>query len=251
MGFRARMADGVPEVLRACREALREGSDFIKIMACGGCASPTGGPDACQFTPCEIEAAVSVAENAGTYVAAHCYSDKSIRRCTEAGVRTIEHGNLLERGTAKLMAEKGTYLVPTLVTYEKVLELERNNLSEYTCDKFVTCNARGYEAIKYAMEEGTKIGGGSDLTDYRTKFASWAITYQAKVQGAMGAIVSFTKTNAEIMGMSDQVGTIEEGKLADIIVVGDDPLSNIDLFRDPQENILVIMRDGKFHKKMI
>lgn len=251
MGFRARMADGVPEVLKACRETLREGSDFIKIMACGGCASPTGGPDACQYTPCEIEAAVSVAENAGTYVAAHCYSDKSIRRCTEAGVRTIEHGNLLERETAKLMAEKGTYLVPTLVTYEMVLEFEKESLSKYMCDKFVTCNALGYESIKYAMEEGVKIGGGSDLTARRTKYASGAIFYQAKVQGPMGAIVSFTKTNAEIMGMSDQIGTIEEGKLADIIVLDKDPIAHIDLFKNPEENILVIMQDGKFHKRKI
>ncbi|MEG1799893.1 MAG: amidohydrolase family protein, partial [Synergistaceae bacterium] len=148
IGFRSRLADGRAEVLRACRETLREGADFIKIMACGGCASPTGGPNACQYTPEEMRAAVEVAENAGTYVAAHCYSDKSIRRCTEAGILTIEHGNLLERETAKIMAQKGTYLVPTQITYEMVLEHSKDTLSKFMYDKFIAVNDRGYEAIK-------------------------------------------------------------------------------------------------------
>ena len=251
MGFRSRLADGVPEVLKACRETLREGADFIKIMACGGCASPTGGPNACQYTFDEMKAAVDVADNAGTYVAAHCYSDKSISRCTEAGILTIEHGNLLERPTAKLMAQKGTYLVPTQITYEMVLEHAKDSLSKFMYDKFIAVNDRGYEAIKIAMEEGVKIGGGSDLTGRNTKYASGAIAYQAKAQGAMNAIVSFTRVNAEIMGMSEQIGTIEEGKLADIILVNDDPLKNIDLFKNPKDNILVIMQDGKLYKKMI
>ncbi|MEG1602586.1 MAG: amidohydrolase family protein [Cloacibacillus sp.] len=251
MGFRSRLADGRAEVLKACRETLREGADFIKIMACGGCASPTGGPNACQYTPEEMSAAVEVAGNAGTYVAAHCYSDKSIRRCTEAGIRTIEHGNLLERQTAKMMAERGTYLVPTQITYEMVLEHARDTLSKFMYDKFIAVNDRGYEAIKIAMEEGVKIGGGSDLTGHNTQYAFGAITYQARAQGAMNAIVSFTKVNSEIMGISDQVGTIEAGKLADFIVVKGNPLENMELFKNSAENVLVIMQDGKTYKKLI
>lgn len=251
MGFRSRLADGRAEVLKKSRETLREGADFLKIMACGGCASPTGGPGANQYTLDEIRAAVEVADNACTYVAAHCYSDLSIKRCTEAGVRTIEHGNLLERPTAKLMAENGTYLVPTQITYEMVLEHSRDTLSKFMYDKFIAVNDRGYEAIKIAMEEGVKIGGGSDLTGRNTKFAFGAIAYQAKAQGAMNAIVSFTKVNAEIMGMSDLIGTIEAGKYADIILVKGNPLQNMDLFKNSEENVLTIMQGGNIHKKSI
>src|SRR6185312_13975676 len=118
LAYMSRIADGVPEMLKAVRDELRKGADHIKIMVSGGVASQADPLESLQFRIDEIEAAVEEAARWGTYVAAHAYSPKAIERAVRAGVRTIEHGNLIDSPTAKLMAERGAYLVPTLVTYD-------------------------------------------------------------------------------------------------------------------------------------
>ncbi|MDO5116737.1 MAG: amidohydrolase family protein [Synergistaceae bacterium] len=251
LGFRATIADGVPEVLKACRENIRRGADFIKVMCGGGCASPTQGPETSQYTLDELKAAVDTAESVGSYVASHSYSNRSIRLSAEAGIRTIEHANLMTKETAELVAKSGSYIVPTQITYEIVIEKSRELVSAFIYDKFVAVCERGYEAIRNAMEAGVPIGGGTDLTGTNTQYASGAISYQAKAQGAMGAIVSFTKTNAEILKVGDTTGTLEVGKLADILVVRGNPLDNIELFKNHRDNLLFIMQGGRVHKNIM
>ncbi len=251
LGFRATIADGVPEVLRASRENIRRGADFLKVMCGGGCASPTQGPETSQYTLDELKAVVDVAQSVGSYAAAHCYSNRSIRLCAEAGIRTIEHANLMTKETAAIVAEKKSYIVPTQITYEIVIEKSKELISKFIYDKFVSVCERGYEAIHNAMEAGIPIGGGTDLTGTNTKYASGAIAYQAKAQGAMGAIVSYTKTNAEILKVDDMTGTLSVGKLADILVVNGNPIDNIDLFKNHQENLLLIMQGGNIHKNIL
>lgn len=251
LGFRATIADGVPEVLRASRENIRRGADFIKVMCGGGCASPSHGPETSQYTLAELKAAVDVAESIGSYVASHSYSNRSIRLSAEAGIRTIEHANLMTKETAEIVARSGAYIVPTQITYEIVIEKSKELISKFIYDKFVSVCEQGYDAIRHAMAAGIPIGGGTDLTGTNTIYASGAIAYQAKAQGAMKAIVSFTKTNAEILKVGDVTGTLEEGKLADILVVKGNPIENIELFKKHRENLLVIMQGGKIHKKII
>jgi imidazolonepropionase-like amidohydrolase len=251
MGFRSTLADGIPEVLKAARENIRRGADFIKVMVGGGCASPSKGPESSQYTLSELQAAVEVADSAGTYVAAHAYSNKSIALSANAGIRTIEHGNLMSKETARLLAEKRAYHVPTQITYEIVIEHSRDAISKFIYDKFVAVCERGYEAIHNAMEAGVPVAGGSDLTGENTKYASGAIAYQAKAMGAMKAITSYTRTNAEMMGIIDETGTIETGKLADILIVKGNPIENIDLFKNHFDNILLIMQGGEIHKNII
>ena len=251
LGFRATIADGVPEVLRACRENIRRGADFIKGMCAGCCASPSHGPETSQYTLDELKAAVDVAESIGSYVASHSYSNRSIRLSAEAGIRTIEHANLMTKETAEIVAKSGAYIVPTQITYEIVIEKSRELISKFIYDKFVSVCEQGYDAIRNATAAGVPVGGGTDLTGTNTKYASGAIAYQAKAQGAMGAIVSFTKTNAEILKIDDVTGTLEEGKLADILVVKGDPLENIGLFKNHRENLLVIMQGGRMHKNIL
>lgn len=251
LGFRATIADGVPEILKVSRENIRKGADFLKVMCGGGCASPTQGPETSQYTLEELRAVVDVAESVGSYVAAHCYSNRSITLCANAGVRTIEHANLMTKETAAIVAQKKAYVVPTQITYEIVIEKSKELISKFIYDKFVSVCERGYEAIHNAMEAGIPIGGGTDLTGTNTKYASGAIAYQAKAQGAMGAIVSFTKTNAEILQIEDVTGTLSVGKLADIIVVKGNPIENIDLFKNYQENLLFIMQGGNIHKDIL
>ena len=118
-------------------------------------------------------------------------------------------------------------------------------------DKFVSVCEQGYDAIRNAIAAGIPVGGGTDLTGTNTVYASGAIAYQAKAQGAMGAIVSFTKTNAEILKIEDKTGTLEVGKLADILVVKGNPLENIELFKNHQKNLLVIMQGGRMHKNIL
>lgn len=251
MGFRATIADGVPEVLKVSRENIRRGADFLKVMCGGGCASPTQGPETSQYTPDELKAAVAVAESVGTYVASHSYSNRSICLCANAGIKTIEHANLMTKETAALVASKGAVIVPTQITYEVVIEHSRDFVSKFIYDKFVSVCERGYEAIKNAMEAGVAVGGGTDLTGGNTVYASGAVAYQAKAQGAVGALVSFTKTNAEIIGVSNETGTIETNKLADILVVKGDPTKDINLFKNHRENMLVIMQGGAIHKNLL
>ncbi|MCD8233084.1 MAG: amidohydrolase family protein [Cloacibacillus porcorum] len=251
MGFRSVIADGVPEMLKTARENIRRGADFIKVMCGGGCASPTQGPETSQYTLEELKAAVDVAELVGSYVASHSYSNRSIVLSANAGIRTIEHANLMTKETAALVAQKGAFVVPTQITYEIVIEKSRDLIAKFIYDKFVSVCERGYEAIHNAMEAGIPIGGGTDLTGENTKYASGAIAYQAKAMGAMGAIVAFTKTNAKILRVEDVTGTLEEGKLADILVVNGNPLDNIDLFKDHRKNLLLIMQGGHVHKNLL
>lgn len=251
LGFRSTLADGVPEVLRTARENVRRGADFLKVMVGGGCASPAKGPDTSQYTLAELQAVVDVADSVGTYVAAHAYSNKSMVLSAKAGIRTIEHGNLMTPETARLLAEKGAYHVPTQITYEIVIEKSRDLISKFIYDKFVSVNESGYEAIRNAMAAGVSVAGGSDLTGENTQYASAAVSYQAKAQGALKAITSFTKINAEMMGILSETGTIEEGKRADILVVKGNPVENIDLFKNHLENLLIIMQEGGIHKNII
>ena len=251
MGFRSVLAAGVPEMLRTARENIRRGADFIKVMCGGGCASPTQGPETSQYTLEELKAAVDVAESVGSYVASHSYSNRSILLSADAGIRTIEHAHLMTRETAAVVAQRGAFIIPTQITYEIVIEKSRDIISKFIYDKFVSVCERGYEAIRNAMEAGIPIGGGTDLTGENTKYASGAIAYQAKAMGPMGAIVAFTKTNAKVLKVEEETGTLEVGKLADILVVNGSPLDNIDLFKDHRKNLLLIMQGGGVHKNIL
>ncbi len=123
LGMFAHVVDGVPAVLQAAREELRKGADHIKIMISGGVASPYDPLESLQFTEDEIKAAVQAAESWGKYAAAHAYSAPAIRRGVECGIRSIEHGNLIDQCTAKFVAEKHAFVVPTLVTYDSMARL--------------------------------------------------------------------------------------------------------------------------------
>ena len=207
------LCDGPDAVRKAAREQLRRGATQIKVMASGGAASPTDPIDATQFTVEELAAAVEEAAVRDTYVLAHAYHPKSIRNCIAAGVRSIEHGNLLDERTARAMAKAGTYLVPTLVTYEVLAErgLEMG-LPRTSHEKIKYVGASGEESVRIAMAAGVKIGSGSDLLGPPMDLKARELVLQARVQGAMGAIVSATRINAEIFGMSDEHRHRREGQ---------------------------------------
>jgi imidazolonepropionase-like amidohydrolase len=244
------LCDGADEVRKAARDQLRRGATQIKVMASGGAASPTDPIEATQFTVDELRAAVEEARARNTYVLAHAYHARSIANCVEAGVRSIEHGNLLDEETAQAMAKAGAFLVPTMVTYD-VLEKfgDQLGLTKFQHEKIRLVAAGAQESVRMAQAAGVRIGAGSDLLGPAMSQKAREFVLKAEVIGPMAAIVSATKTNAELFGMADVIGTVEEGKQADLVVVDGDPLNDIAVLADA-ERIRAVVKAGEVAKDL-
>jgi len=251
IGMVPNIADGVDEVRLAVRTQLRRGADAIKVMAGGGVASPTDRLESPQYQPDELRAAVAEAEAAGTYVLAHAYTPAAIRNAVEAGVRSIEHGNFLDEATAKLMAAKGTFLVPTFVTYEKLHEEGRERgLTDAQLAKLDLVLGSGLDGLRRARQAGVPIGSGSDLLGPLARHKARELAIKASVLGARETLIATTRTNAELLGIAAEAGTVEPGKRADLLVVQGDPLADIALLQH-RDNLLAIVKAGQFHKRRI
>ena len=251
-GVASGIYDGVTEVRRGAREQIRQGVDFIKIMAGGGAASPSDELDTSQYSLEEMQAAVFEAESAGKYVAAHCYSDRGIKLCCKAGIRTIEHGNLLTESSADAMKASGTYLVPTMATYVMISRMGRDlGLPPDMIRKINEALEKAESSLAIALAKGIKIGSGSDCLGPMQVYKGMELALQAKVMGPMGALLAATKTNAEIIKQEQNLGTIEPGKLADFVLIKGDPLKDMTLFQNYRENITLIVQEGRTHKNII
>ena len=238
------LADGRDEVRRAAREVLRRGADQIKVMASGGAGSPTDELDHTQLSIEELAAAVDVAQAASTYVLAHAYGSRAIRNCLDAGVRTIEHGNFLDEETAERMkATRGVFLIPTIITFELLARREPDQeWTENNVRKMRQALAGAYDSLQLAFEKGVRIGSGSDVLADMQRRKGEEIACQARVMGSMAAIVAATRTNAEVMGLANAIGTIEEGKHADLILVEGDPTATPSILGNAEYVRLVMIR---------
>jgi imidazolonepropionase-like amidohydrolase len=245
------LADGADEVRRAAREVLRRGADQVKVMASGGAASESDELDQAQFSVDELSAAVEVARAVSTYVLAHAYGPRAIQNCLKAGVRSIEHGNFLDEETAdQMLAAKETFLVPTVITYELLSRREAGNgWSEANVRKIRQGLTGAYDSLGLAYEKGLKIGSGSDVLADMQKDKGREIACQARVMGSMAAIIAATRTNAELMRIEKEVGTVEEGKRADLILVDGDPIGDATILGDP-ERIRLVMLGGNVVKDL-
>ena len=244
-GMRSVVCDGADAVRRAAREQLRLGADQIKVMASGGAMSPADELAATQYTLGELRAAVEEAEAAGTYVMAHAYNDHSVRNCLQSGVRSIEHGNLIDEETAALIASSGAYLVPTLVTYEALSEEgEAFGVPENVIRKIDEARALGIRALRYAYEAGARIASGSDLLGPLQNRKARELQIKTEVMSPMESLISATRTNAELFGWQNEIGTVEVGKLADLLVVDGNPLEDIAVLQN-KSNLRLIMKAGK------
>ncbi len=236
------VVDGPERVRWAAREVLRRGADQVKVMANGGAVSPTDDMWSTQFTVEELGAAVAEAKATGKYVMAHTYTPQSMRNCVEAGVRTLEHGNFLDEATAPLLQTSGTYLVPTLAVYELIAaEGREHGVPENSVRKIEEALTEAYTSLEIARDAGVAIGSGSDLLGLHQPLKARELRFKARVLGAMGALVASTATNAGIVGMGDALGTVEEGKLADLLVVDGDPVAEIGILEEAERIRMVVL----------
>ena len=248
------VADSPDEVRVRVREQLMQGASQIKLTAGGGVASPHSPLDASTFTEPELRAAVEAAENWGTYVTVHAYTPTAIKRAIAAGVKCIEHGQLMDESTAKLMAERGIWL--SIQPFPEELGNAFPPGSQER-EKFQEVFAGTDRAYALAKKYRLKTAWGTDV------LFSQALATQ---QGALlvkltkwytpaEALVMATRTNAELLSMSGKrspyggkLGVVEEGALADLLLIDGNPLENINLIADPAKNFKVIMKDGRIYK---
>ncbi|PTB66191.1 hypothetical protein BBK36DRAFT_1119477 [Trichoderma citrinoviride] len=239
----SRIIDGTSECFRVARDELRQGADFIKIMGGGGIASATDKIENLQFSDEEIKAIVTAAKNNGTYVTSHSYTPQAIQQAIRQGVRGIEHGNLLDAETAKLMAETGTFLTPTLITH--VMSKQLNFLPPASAAKNESVLQKGLEAIKIATEAGVTICFGTDLLGPLHFAQSKEFSVRSQVQKPAEILRSATVNVAKLLMREDELGQVKEGFLADFIVLDKDPLEDITILDRAEENVLAVVKDGR------
>lgn len=249
------IADGVPEVLNAVRESLRSGATQIKVHAGGGAATLYDPLDVSQYTFEELKAAVDAAEDWGTYVCVHAYTSRAVRRSIDAGVKVIEHGQLLDDGTLKLMAEKGIFLslqaldpappqASDVVKVKKQQVIDGTDLAFRTAKKY---NIKVLWGTDYLFDPNSAAKQSTDIL----KLKKWFTPFET--------LKLITYDNAKVFELSGprnpyqkgKLGEITEGAYADMILVDGNPLKNLDLVGDPGKNFVLIIKDGVVYKNTI
>jgi imidazolonepropionase-like amidohydrolase len=248
----AKIADGVDECTRATREELRQGAHCIKIMGSGGVASPTDPIWMNQYREDEIRAIVNECTERRTYASAHCHPASAVRRCVEFGVRSIEHGTLIDDETARFVAKSDSYIVPTLVIIFALVELgkklgfppESQVKAQYAFNQALS----GLEKMRKA---GVKVGYGTDLLGTTVVQQCREFTLRREVFKPVELLRQATSVNAELMMMEGKIGCVKAGAFADLIVVDGDPLKDINLVAADGKKLSVILRDGQIIKNKL
>jgi imidazolonepropionase-like amidohydrolase len=251
------IADGVPEVQKAAREALRTGATQLKVMAGGGVSSFYDPLHTTQYTKEELAAIVTEAAHWGTYVAVHAYTDAAVRQCIEAGVMSIEHAPFLTEKTLKLMAEEGVWMSPQAYLFGMTPE-ELNIVGTPAEPKMRRVNKESTLVMELAKRYRVKISWGTDLFGPLEKQALQPLEFKARAKffSNLEILRQATSLNAELFELSGELhpyqegplGVIEEGAYADLIVVDGNPLDDIEIMTDPRRNFLLIMKDGVIYK---
>lgn len=240
------VADGVDAVVKAARHNLRDGSDFLKVHVSGGVASPSDPLDSVQYTAAELEAVVTEAAHRHTYVAAHAYSPESIRLAIDAGVHSIEHGNLIDSAAAGRMAEAGAVLVPTLVTYQAMEEVgAKLGLPAANRAKNAVVYQAGLASLEIARDAGVQMGFGTDLIGETQSRQTSELTIRSEVLSTAEILRSMWVTNVRLCGLEGQVGTISPGAAGDLVVSRVDPLVDLPGFADHERSISHVIQGGR------
>jgi imidazolonepropionase-like amidohydrolase len=250
------IADSPDEVRMRVREQLMLGASQIKLTAGGGGASPHSPLDVSTFTLEELRAAVEAAENWGTYVAAHAYTPAAIQRSVAAGVKCIEHGHLMDEATARLMAEKGIWLSTQPFSEDLAIGFPPGSEERNKAQQLYAGTDKVYNfAKKYKLKTafGTDIVFSQKMAQRQGAMLASLVRWYAPAE----VLKMATGDNAQLLALSGlrspyagKLGVVEEGALADLLLVDGNPLENIKLIEDPAKNFLVIMKDGKVYKNL-
>ncbi|EMR02212.1 amidohydrolase family protein [Cesiribacter andamanensis] len=236
------------EARKAVRQAYKNGSDLIKITATGGVLSVAKDGSGPQFTPEELTAIIETAKDYGMHVAAHAHGKEGMKRAVLAGVTTIEHGTYMDEEVMQLMIQRGTYLVPTLTAGRTVADSAKvkGYYPDVVTPKALAIGPKIQDTFTQAYKKGVKIVYGTDAGVFVHGYN--AKEFALMVQGGMPpmeAIQAATLVPARILGMEDRLGSIEKGKLADIVAVRGNPLQDIGVM----EHVSFVMKDGKIYKR--
>jgi imidazolonepropionase-like amidohydrolase len=242
----SRLCDGVAELRRAVRDEVRKGAHHIKIMANGGVASPTDRITSDQYSEEEIRAVVDEAAMAGLYVSSHTYTARSVQRAVRNGVHSIEHANLADRETLDLMKERGAYLVPTLIIFKALAEEGvADGLPAELAGKLGDMAERGMGVVEEAHRLKIPMAFGSDLIGSLHRRQSEEFDLRADLVPAEDLLRSATIVGARLIRMEEKLGQVKPGFVADLVAVRGNPLENIRLLADPQQNIGMVMKGGR------
>jgi imidazolonepropionase-like amidohydrolase len=246
LGLIGAIADGVGEVRRAVREQVRNGANQIKIMAGGGISSPSDPLEGTQFSIEELRAACEEAEAANLYAMAHAYSPRAVTRAVQAGVRSIEHGNLIDAATAKVMKTEGAFLVPTLSTYAALSdEGERLGWSAEMLAKLAAVSARGIESVQLALAEGVPVVFGTDLLGHMHARQSGEFDLRAPAMSPVQMLQSATFTAAQLLREEGRLGELSAGAWADLLLVDGDPTRELSMLTRPDQGVRLILQSGR------
>jgi len=249
LGLIGAIADGVGEVRRAVREQVRNGANQIKIMAGGGVSSPTDPLEGTQFSIDELRAACEEAEAANLYAMAHAYSPRAVTRAVQAGVRSIEHGNLIDAATARIMKQHGTYLVPTLSTYAALADGGMAlGWSKDMLDKLRRVHERGIESLRIARAEGVPVVFGTDLLGHMHARQSGEFALRLGAMTPVQVLQSATIEAARLMRQEDHIGRLQPGAFADLLIVDGDPTLGLQMLVDPDDGVRLVMKAGRIHR---
>jgi imidazolonepropionase-like amidohydrolase len=243
------ICDGVPEVRRAVREEVRRGAHHIKVYLSGAVDSPSDRVDSTQFSLEELRAIVEEATAASIYVAGHAYTSRAINRGLECGVRSIEHGNLMDASSIPLFRRYEAFYVPTIVTYQALAAKSREGLLPADIDAKLHEVIHGaLGALELAHAAGIPIVYGTDLFADTHDQQLQEFVIRAEVQPPADLVRSATTTAARLLRLEGEVGVVTPGALADLLVIDGNPLADIRVLTTPDRTLKLIMKDGQVYK---
>ncbi len=251
-GFPDSICDGVEDVRRKVREIMRAGADVIKVMATGGVISANDSPEHPQFSKEEFKVIIDEARTRGLKIMAHAHGAEGIKNAVEAGIDSVEHGTYLDREAIDMILERGVYLIPTLITqkYNRI-KAESGGLAEYSVKDALRIESIHRKNMEKAYQAGVTMAMGTDcgVIEHGVNLQELGLLCEIGMT-PMEAITSATKVAAECLGWQDKIGTLEAGKLADIVISKTDPLSDINSLGNP-DNIRMVLKEGKIIKDFL
>jgi imidazolonepropionase-like amidohydrolase len=249
-GALSAVVDGADAMRERVRDQLRQGANHIKLFVSGGVLSPTDPIWMDQFTDEEIRAAVEEAATRRTYVMAHAHTAQAAMRCARNGVRSIEHGTLMDRESADVVAKAGAFVVPTLAIIESLRQAPLG-LPPAALEKLAAIGDQAASAVAHCRAAGVKLGLGTDLFGALRDQQSREFEVRGRHESSLDVLRSATSVNAELIGLQGEVGTLRAGAAADLIAVSGDPLANVGVLADPQRHLKLVVHDGRVIQNQI